>query len=50
MNKGLEALESIKFGCCNFEDRTLYGDEIKVIEKVFKNVPMHALSDKKANY
>ena len=114
---GLEALESIKFGCCNFEDRTLYGDEfkiiekelkekeetnskldnlfeelgieskedlinrlkaleiiikytysggwsgdyttqywdmrideIKVIEKVFKNVPMHALSDKKANY
>ena len=36
MNKGLEALESIKFGCCNFEDRTLYGDEFKIIEKELK--------------
>lgn len=36
MTKELKALKSIKFGCCNFENRTLYYDEFNIIEKALK--------------
>ena len=37
MSKELETLKSIKFGCCNFENRELYKDEFEIIEKALKD-------------
>ena len=41
MSKELEAFESIKFGCCNFEDRTLYQDEFDIIEAALKRLEQY---------
>ena len=39
----LEALNSIKFGCCDFESRTLYQDELKIVETALKEVQTYEI-------